>query len=146
MKSAKQTPFTLGYIKKRILMTLGQYFNEDGGAVYNGSRKAQLEGGISSAIYSALVEVYEVLYASKGLSAPFIDENTSDDFETELDELALEAVVCLAASKLCTEDEASTYTRLLYKYKDLCEGAFEVKTSQKTRNGFYGTNKKRGIN
>lgn len=137
MRTLNLKPYELEYIKKRILITLGQYCESGDGVVYSGSRKAELERGMASAVYSSLVEIYRNFYSKRGIKAPFIDENTQGDFEIQLEELSLEALICLAASKLCSENESSTYTRLLYKYKDLCEGAFEIDADRNTRNSFY---------
>lgn len=138
----EKIPFKLEYVKKRIFSALGQYENENE-IVCKGSRRAEIERGISDAIYSALVEIYEKLFG-KSADVPFIDGKTEGDFEISLDRVSLEALVCLASSKLCTEREASLYTRLLLKYGDLCESFFVVNSNQKSRNTFY-SEKKRGI-
>lgn len=136
----EKTEFTLGYLKKRIFLALGIY--GDGEVIASGTRAEEIRAGIAGAIHSALTELSK--NASIIENAPIIDDDTSDNLILSMDRCAFEALVCLAASRLCSETEASLYTRLLYKYKDLCEGLFEIKKSVKARNGFYGAVKKRG--
>ena len=64
-------------------------------------------------------------------------EGKTDDFELELSPLAVEALVCLAASELCRDEDASLYARLIYKYKDLCEGFYQLDSAAAKRNGFF---------
>ncbi len=136
----EKTKFSLGYLKKRIYLALGVY--GDDGVIASGTRKNQADKGIASAVYSAMCELS--VNTSHFSDVPVIDDNTSDDLEFETDKCAFEALVCLAASRLCTENEASLYTRLLYKYKDLCEGLFEIKKDASARNSFYAATGKRG--
>lgn len=138
----KETSFKLEYIKRRVFSELGQYENEDG-LVSKGSRKAVLESGVADAIYSAITEIYEKLGGKYG-EAPFIDGGTDGDFEIRLNGIEAEALICLAASKLCSDRESSLYTRLLLKYSDLCESFFEVDVTQNRRNTFY-SERERGI-
>lgn len=144
MRKLNLKAIKLEYIRKRILLALGMH-QSDEAAVYPGSRKSEIEDGMASAVYSALVEIYENFYGAYNLEVPFIDEKCDDSFEVLLEPASLEALVCLGASKLCTEEEASLYTRLLYKYKDLCESAFEVNTDKKSRNSFFAMSEKRGM-
>lgn len=74
------------------------------------------------------------------IKAPSIDEDTADDFVLELHPVAFEALVCLAASELCREEDTSVYTRLLYKYNDLYEGLCGMAFSENGRNTFYKGN------
>ena len=43
--------------------------------------------------------------------------------------------VCLAASEVCREEDAAKHTRLVYKYKDLCEGLRGEFGGEKTTDG-----------
>lgn len=73
-----------------------------------------------------------------------IDENTEDSFVIEFDGCAFEALVCLAASELCTPDRQSTYSRLIYKYLDLSESLYTNNPGSLSRNGFYKKSTKKG--
>lgn len=97
---------------------------------------------MASAIFSSYTELCTSCGIEQKIS--FIDEYTSDNTDMELSGVAFEALVCLAASKLCSEKEAELYTRLLYKYRDLCEGLYGKTPSAKERNGFYGVKERRG--
>lgn len=132
--------FNLGYLKKRIYLALDVKDTDE--VTATGTRQQFISKAIASAVYSSLVELSKNSAIMENV--PFIDDDTSDNLELEMPPCAFEALVCLAASKLCTENEPSLYTRLLYKYKDLCEGLFEIQKCTRSRNGFYGAVKKRG--
>ena len=76
--------------------------------------------------------------------APVIDENTEDTFVFDFSQIVFEALVCLAASELCREEDANIYTRLLYKYNDLYEGLCSKTLSGSSRNTFYRQPSRRG--
>lgn len=137
MNNTRTKAYTLGYIKKRVLTSLGEVFEFSEGNIYNGSRRSVLELSLPDAVYSSLVEIYKSFRADTCLDAPFIDESTSDDFEIELDQLSLEALICLCAGKLCSEEDGETYTRLMYRYKDLCHGTSAAVFDKNSRNSFY---------
>lgn len=79
-------------------------------------------------------ESLDVLYTKK---ADVVSENTADSFVFDLSPLAFEALVCLAASEVCREEDAAKHTRLVYKYKDLCEGLRGEFGGEKKRNTFF---------
>ena len=56
------------------------------------------------------------------IKPPFITSDTAEDFTLELPDIAIEALICLTAGELCKEGDSVRYTRLIYKYTDLCEG------------------------
>lgn len=144
MNNSIVKPFELGYVKKRILTEVRKDFEQPEEGVFPVADGTKFASRTANAVYSALVEMSVLPTVYDDGKLPFIDENTSDDFKITLSELALEALVCLAASKLCTEDMSNTYVRLLYKYKDLTEGLFSVEKSTCERNSFYRAGK-RGI-
>ena len=71
--------------------------------------------------------------------APGLSEITDDGYTFDLCDLAFEALVCLAASELCRQEQAGIYTRLLYKYSDYAEALYSGKQG-KVRNTFYKRN------
>lgn len=75
---------------------------------------------------------------------PEITKDTSDEYILSLMPLALEALVNLSASELCTAGDSDAYTRLVYKYNDLAEGFFSANDRKVPRNGFYRA-RERGI-
>jgi len=133
--------YNLGYLKKRIRLALG-VSGEDDTVVADNAREGVVNEGLASAVFSAFTELN--VNGELKCQVPFIDDDTSDDLELELKDVAFEALVCLAASKLCTESEASLYTRLLYKYRDLCEGLFGKTPDAGTRNGFFAVSGRKG--
>ena len=137
-----QNKFNLGYLKKRILLALG-HFEYSGNTACAGTRSDEINNAMASAVQSAYTE----LCSNCGIpcEVSFIDEYTDDDTDMKLPPTAFEALVCLAASKLCTSNESELYTRLVYKYRDLCEGLYGNVPSAACRNGFYRTDKKRGV-
>ena len=142
IEKEKNTPFTLGYLKKRILLSLG-YFDVNENVVTAGTRTEEINSAMASAVQSAYTEICTNCGIEQ--KVPFIDEFTNDETEMMLEGCAFEALVCLAASRLCSEKESELYTRLLYKYKDLCEGLYGKVPSAKNRNGFYDAASKRGV-
>ncbi len=70
-------------------------------------------------------------------AVPRIDGATDDGFEFELEPLAFEALICLAASELCRMEDSALYAKLIYKYRDLCEGFYEIESSARKRNSFF---------
>ena len=85
-------------------------------------------------------ESLDVLYTKK---ADIISESTTDSFSFDLSPLAFEALVCLAASEVCRQEDAAKYTRLVYKYKDLCEGLRAEFGGEKKRNTFFAAVKRK---
>ena len=75
---------------------------------------------------------------------PEITKDTSDEYILSLMPLALEALVNLSASELCTAGDSDAYTRLVYKYNDLAEGFFSANDRKVSRNVFYRA-RERGI-
>ncbi len=73
---------------------------------------------------------------------PNIDDSTDDSFEFDLEPLAFEALVCLASAELCREEDSALYARLIYKYKDLCEGFYQIESGARRRNGFFTSPKR----
>lgn len=80
-----------------------------------------------------------VTYTKK---APVICESTEDAFIFPMSPLCFEALICLAASELCREQDAGKHTKLIYKYNDLCEGLRENEIRAK-RNSFFGCSQKK---
>lgn len=76
-------------------------------------------------------------------AVPIIDNSTDDSFELELEPLAFEALICLAASELCGTEDSALYAKLIYKYRDLCEGFYEIETSARQRNGFFAPGRRK---
>lgn len=69
------------------------------------------------------------------INPPFITTDTAEDFTLDLPDIAIEALICLATGELCKEGDSVRYTRLIYKYTDLCEG---LKASEGSgRNSFF---------
>ena len=73
-----------------------------------------------------------------------IDERSSDDTVIDLPSVAFEALCALSASELCREEESGLYTRLYYKYSDLCEALHASADEKMCRNSFYRTSGRRG--
>lgn len=67
---------------------------------------------------------------------PEITPETDEGFIIELSPLAFEALICLCALELCKSEDNSLYTRLYYKYSDLCMGLGEPLPSAR-RNSFF---------
>ena len=74
--------------------------------------------------------------------APVITKATSDAYVFDLSQLCFEALVVLAASEVCRQEDAALHTRLVYKYNDLCE-AFYTGGIKRKRNTFFATSGKR---
>ena len=68
---------------------------------------------------------------------PEINEQTDDDFVIELSPIAFEALTYLCASELCRQGDSELYSKLIYKYRDLCEAFFSYGENAKSRNGFF---------
>ena len=74
---------------------------------------------------------------------PEVSEETEDEFEFDMVSLAFEALICLCAAELCRESSPSLYSRLYYKYNDLCEGLYKPSPSSR-KNSFFSSSRKRG--
>ena len=74
--------------------------------------------------------------------SPVVSSATESDFVLPLTPLCFEALVCLAASELCREQDAGKHTKLVYKYNDLCEGLREH-NDRIRRNAFFGIQRKK---
>lgn len=73
---------------------------------------------------------------------PKITSETDEGFVIELSPLAAEALICLCALELCRPEDTSLYTKLYYKYNDLCMGLGEPLPSAR-KNSFFSTNLKK---
>lgn len=67
---------------------------------------------------------------------PKVYGDTADEFAFDLSPLCFEVLVCMCAMELCPTQESSLYTRLYYKYGDLCRGLSEP-APEARRNSFY---------
>lgn len=209
---------SLGYLKKRILDVLCEYYTDENAVFVSGGNRNILEKRMPDIISSCLVRIYEsvaeagncktmlemyngalpdgmifpdscaafslpqdferficveiggkktdlsgictkdgfafintnelsgerTVFAEYKKLAPVIDENTADTFVFDFSQIVFEALVCLAASELCREEDANIYTRLLYKYNDLYEGLCSKTLSGSSRNTFYRQPSRRG--
>ena len=68
---------------------------------------------------------------------------TPDNFVFHITALEFEALICLAASELCRNENADLYTGLVYKYNDLCEGIRGGYDKKVCRNTFFSAKTKR---
>ena len=100
--------------------TGGEYFVEEG--------RVYFEEGIFSAPCTT-----ELYYR---ITPPKVTEETGDDFVFDLLPLAFEALICMCAMDLCSANDSALYTRIYYKYTDLCQGLCEPVLT-KRRNSFY---------
>ncbi len=76
--------------------------------------------------------------------AETVTQSTPDSFTFDLMPLEFEALICLAASFVCREQDAGKHTLLVYRYNDLCEGLRSTASSVGGRNGFYRQKRKMG--
>ena len=74
---------------------------------------------------------------------PTITSETDEGFTIELSLLAAEALICLCALELCRPEDTSLYTKLYYKYNDLCMGLSEPLPTVRKNSFFAADSKKR---
>ncbi len=90
--------------------------------------------------------VGEATYVMAGYrkKAPVFSLETEDTEEICESPLFIEALCCLTASELCSSGDSAIYARMVYKYKDLCEGFFSADTNKRSRNSFYAAKGRKG--
>ena len=72
-------------------------------------------------------------------------EDTEDDFVFDLSPLCFEVLVCMCAMELCGANESALYTRLYYKYGDLCQGLCEPLPTARKNSFYHAPTKKRWL-
>ena len=72
-----------------------------------------------------------------------VSQETSDEFSFDLSPLAFEVLICMCAMELCRAENASLYTKLYYRYTDLCQGLSSPSPTRRKNSFFANTIKKR---
>lgn len=125
---------TYGDLKNRIFSLVGEY-TCSGECLSTSNNSQEVAIRMPGEINAALVRMYTSLPMS--CDKPVIDSQTQDETQLFFDDAEFEALCNLSAAFLCREDEAETYTRLIYNYSDLSEGIYNKNKSVGCRRDFF---------
>lgn len=68
---------------------------------------------------------------------PSFSSDTVADTEVLLPDITCDALCYLTAAELCSPEYAELYSKLMYKYRDICANFYNCENSSGSRNSFY---------